>query len=70
MGPGPSRHLRMLRCRMHSVGRHIVSQLRFVRLAIHLQALLDKSDVTLEELLDDDGIIQECKSLNARLIHL
>lgn len=35
-----------------------------------LQELLDKNEVTLEELLDDDSIIQECKSLNARLIHL
>jgi serine/threonine-protein phosphatase 6 regulatory subunit 3 len=32
-----------------------------------VDAVLDKEDFTLEELLDEDELIQECKSLNARL---
>jgi serine/threonine-protein phosphatase 6 regulatory subunit 3 len=34
------------------------------------QQILDKEEFTLEELLDEDDIIQECKSLNGRLIAL
>lgn len=34
-----------------------------------IEGILDKGDYTLEELLDEDDLIQECKSLNARLIH-
>lgn len=34
------------------------------------QQILDKESYTLEELLDEDDIIQECKSLNGRLIAL
>lgn len=33
-----------------------------------VQQILDKEEFTLEELLDEDDIIQECKSLNGRLI--
>ena len=32
--------------------------------------ILDKDQYTLEELLDEDDLIQECKSLNSRLINL
>jgi len=32
-----------------------------------VDAILDKEEYTLEELLDEDELIQECKSLNARL---
>jgi hypothetical protein len=35
-----------------------------------VQQILDKEEFTLEELLDEDDIIQECKSLNGRLITL
>lgn len=31
---------------------------------------MDKENFTLEELLDEDEIIQECKALNSRLINL
>jgi len=31
---------------------------------------LDKENFTLEELLDEEEIIQECKALNSRLINL
>jgi serine/threonine-protein phosphatase 6 regulatory subunit 3 len=31
---------------------------------------LDKEEYSLEELLDEEDIIQECKSLNGRLIAL
>lgn len=34
-----------------------------------VEAILDKDNYTLEELLDDDEIIQECKALNGRLIN-
>lgn len=33
-----------------------------------VDTILDKEDYTIEELLDEDELIQECKSLNARLI--
>uniref|UniRef100_A0A7C8YZT5 Uncharacterized protein n=1 Tax=Opuntia streptacantha TaxID=393608 RepID=A0A7C8YZT5_OPUST len=34
-----------------------------------VETILDKDNFTLEELLDEDEIIQECKALNARLIN-
>eukprot|EP00268_Persea_americana_P034177 TRINITY_DN3381_c0_g5_i1.p1 TRINITY_DN3381_c0_g5~~TRINITY_DN3381_c0_g5_i1.p1 ORF type:complete len:789 (-),score=185.63 TRINITY_DN3381_c0_g5_i1:925-3291(-) len=34
-----------------------------------VDSILDKEDFTLEELLDEDEIIQECKALNGRLIN-
>ncbi|KAJ4916901.1 SIT4 phosphatase-associated family protein [Raphanus sativus] len=34
-----------------------------------VEAILDKNDFTLEELLDEDEIIQECKALNGRLLN-
>uniref|UniRef100_A0A7S0WRG6 Uncharacterized protein n=1 Tax=Chlamydomonas leiostraca TaxID=1034604 RepID=A0A7S0WRG6_9CHLO len=33
-----------------------------------IEQLLDKEEFTLEELLDEDDLIQECKSLNGRLV--
>lgn len=35
-----------------------------------VDTILDKENFTLEELLDEDEIIQECKALNTRLINL
>jgi serine/threonine-protein phosphatase 6 regulatory subunit 3 len=35
-----------------------------------VESVLDKDVYSLEELLDEDDIIQECKSLNGRLINL
>lgn len=35
-----------------------------------LDALLDKTDVPLEAILDDDDLLQECKAQNTRLIDL
>lgn len=35
-----------------------------------MESLLDRDGFTLEELLDEDELIQECKSLNTRLINL
>ncbi|KAL3851523.1 hypothetical protein ACJIZ3_013405 [Penstemon smallii] len=35
----------------------------------HVETILDKENYTLEELLDEDEIIQECKALNGRLIN-
>ncbi|CAN7137140.1 unnamed protein product [Brassica rapa subsp. narinosa] len=34
-----------------------------------VDSILDKESYTLEELLDEEEIIQECKALNSRLIH-
>ncbi|CAD7697618.1 unnamed protein product [Ostreobium quekettii] len=34
-----------------------------------IEAILDREDFSLEELLDEDDLIQECKSLNGRLIN-
>jgi len=34
-----------------------------------VDTILDKENFTLEELLDEDEIIQECKALNTRLIN-
>jgi hypothetical protein len=35
-----------------------------------MQAILDKEDLTLEELLDEEDLIQECKAANPRLSQL
>lgn len=35
-----------------------------------VEQILDKQDFTLEELLDEEDMIQECKSLNGRLVAL
>jgi hypothetical protein len=35
-----------------------------------VEQILDKEEFTLEELLDEEDIIQECKSLNGRLVAL
>jgi hypothetical protein len=43
---------------------------RFFRRATTTQALLDRSDCTLEALLAEDELIQELKSLNSRVINL
>lgn len=32
----------------------------------HLEALLDKEDVTLIELMDEEDVLQECKAQNRR----
>uniref|UniRef100_A0A3P9JHI6 Serine/threonine-protein phosphatase 6 regulatory subunit 2 n=1 Tax=Oryzias latipes TaxID=8090 RepID=A0A3P9JHI6_ORYLA len=34
----------------------------------HLEALLDKEDVTLKELMDEEDVLQECKAQNRRLL--
>jgi hypothetical protein len=33
-----------------------------------VQAILDKEEFTLDELLNEEDIIQECKSANSRLV--
>lgn len=35
-----------------------------------VDTILDKENFTLDELLDEDEIIQECKAINSRLINL
>ena len=39
-------------------------------LLLQVESVLDKENFTLEELLDEEEIIQECKALNSRLINL
>lgn len=34
----------------------------------HLEALLDKEDVTLAELMDEEDVLQECKAQNRRFV--
>lgn len=36
----------------------------------HLEALLDKEDVTLAELMDEEDVLQECKAQNRRSVCL
>ncbi|KAI7757840.1 hypothetical protein M8C21_019287, partial [Ambrosia artemisiifolia] len=40
-----------------------------LELAAKIESILDKEGFTLEELLDEEDIIQECKALNSRLIN-
>lgn len=37
---------------------------------LQVEAILDRENFTLEELLDEEEVIQECKALNSRLINL
>jgi len=37
---------------------------------LQVETILDRDNFTMEELLDEDEIIQECKALNSRLINL
>lgn len=53
---------------LHSFPCHILMPSPSFRLQV--EAILDKDNFTLEELLDEDEIIQECKALNGRLLNL
>ena len=44
--------------------------LLYVDGVMQVEAILDKENFTLEELLDEEEVIQECKALNSRLINL
>ncbi|KAK2171046.1 hypothetical protein NP493_1108g00066, partial [Ridgeia piscesae] len=46
----------------------IVMFWKFNLLTTHIDTLLDKEDVTLQELLDEDDVLQECKAQNRRLV--
>ncbi|XP_073307586.1 uncharacterized protein [Primulina huaijiensis] len=48
----------------HMAGLSAASPCKF-----QVETILDKENFTLEELLDEDEIIQECKALNGRLIN-
>ena len=41
---------------------------RFGFHASSIDALLDKADVALESILDEDDLLQECKAQNTRLV--
>ena len=49
---------------------HARTPFTLIRATAAPQQILDKEEYTLEELLDEDDVIQECKSLNGRLIAL
>jgi len=36
----------------------------------NIDTLLEKEDITLRELMDDDDILQECKGQNTKLVAL
>ena len=36
----------------------------------NIDSILDREDVTLRDLMDDDDILQECKGQNTKLIKL
>ena len=40
------------------------------RAVSHVDTLLDKEGVTLQEILEQEDIIQECKSQNKKLVEL
>ena len=44
--------------------------LLYVDGVLQVETILDKENFTLEELLDEEEVIQECKALNSRLINL
>lgn len=44
-------------------------QLKALSASSPIESVLDKENFTLEELLDEEDIIQECKALNSRLIN-
>jgi serine/threonine-protein phosphatase 6 regulatory subunit 3 len=53
----------------HSVAQLVVYSDRFgFHNTSSIDALLDKEDVVLEAILDEDDLLQECKSQNTRLI--
>ncbi|KAH9747787.1 SIT4 phosphatase-associated family protein [Citrus sinensis] len=56
---------------LESCGRRPSNQCReCIELVVGVvETILDKENFTLEELLDEDDIIQECKALNGRLIN-
>ncbi|KAJ1420909.1 SIT4 phosphatase-associated protein family [Sesbania bispinosa] len=57
---------------VHCAARHrplLVVPPSTPRCCHHVETILDRENFTLEELLDEDEIIQECKALNSRLIN-
>jgi hypothetical protein len=53
----------------NSAGRSFISPLRFgFHTTSVIDSLLDKEDVQLEAILDEDDLLQECKAQNTRLI--
>ncbi|KAI0242408.1 Serine/threonine-protein phosphatase 6 regulatory subunit 3 [Lamellibrachia satsuma] len=53
------------------IGAHVLDTVMFWKfnlLTTHIDTLLDKEDVTLQELLDEDDVLQECKAQNRRLV--
>ncbi|KZP10869.1 SAPS-domain-containing protein [Athelia psychrophila] len=51
---------------------HLLLSLRLLQFGFHnassIDSLLDKEDISLEAILDEDDLLQECKAQNARLI--
>ena len=55
-------------------GRCPVSSKMFWRFGFHqaspLEAILEKESFTLQELLEEEDVLQECKALNRKLVEL
>lgn len=55
---------------VHSKVHKLVTSVMFWKFDLHtsshLEALLDREDVTLTELMDEEDILQECKAQNRR----
>ncbi|XP_064629583.1 serine/threonine-protein phosphatase 6 regulatory subunit 3-like isoform X2 [Lineus longissimus] len=43
---------------------------KFTLLTSHIETLLEKEDVTLQELMDEDDVLQECKAQNRKLLDM
>jgi len=54
----------------HPLSRSFWSILNFAHQSSQIDELFNNPDLTLEELLDDDNIISEFKSMNPRLLEL
>lgn len=50
--------------------RHLESPSPDVQRAVLPAQVLDRTSFTLEDLLDEEDLVQECCSLNARLLEL
>ncbi|KAH0922445.1 hypothetical protein HID58_022463, partial [Brassica napus] len=65
---GLSREIRLAR-RLRHQSATMFWKLTALSAASPVESILDKEDFTLEELLDEEDIIQECRALNSRLIN-
>lgn len=60
---------------LHSLSRHVLSLVAVamfwkfdLHTTSHIDQLLDREDVTLKELMEEEDLLQECKAQNHRLL--